>query len=153
MMERPKILKLLLLFMVLMLLNPKIECQVIVRTPITPCPRPLCISQFALANTACSQVPFNPSPPPAPPSPPPTPLPPSPPGPPHRQHHHGHHRHHEGTVVEQNCCHWLTAIDLECVCDVLVHLPPFLSRPMHQYTVSVGEVCSTTFVCSSRIQQ
>uniref|UniRef100_A0A7N0T3K2 Uncharacterized protein n=1 Tax=Kalanchoe fedtschenkoi TaxID=63787 RepID=A0A7N0T3K2_KALFE len=186
-----------------------IECQPWLRTP-----HPVCVSQFALANRACSHLPiYTVPPPPSPPTPetppapqPPTPEPPAGPLPPPapgpepptpdqlRHHHHrhrghdddhghhnhqsrGHHhgRHHDdhghhhdededehgrrqvqemvhGSEIERECCHWLQQIDNDCVCDVLVHLPPFLSRPLHEYTVMVDDVCNVTFACPSRLR-
>ncbi|OMP05013.1 tetratricopeptide repeat-containing protein-like protein [Corchorus olitorius] len=133
-----------------------------------PPPVPLCASQFALANYACVKVPLVQLPPPAPLPPPPPDSPPPPEAEGHRHHHrhghgnsqgqengHGHrhrhrHRHHE-TPDERNCCRWLQQIDNECVCDVLVHLPPFLSRPNHDYTVVVDETCSVTYKCGGRL--
>ncbi|OIT08140.1 PREDICTED: zinc finger protein 827-like [Nicotiana attenuata] len=114
--------------------------------------RPLCASQFALVNHACSLLPYNPGPPPSPPSPPPPP--PSPPSPPERRHRHKHGRHHvhKETPVEEECCRWMKQVDSECVCDLLVRLPPFLSRPVHQYTVVVDSSCNVTFECGSRIK-
>ena len=68
------------------------------------------------------------------------------------RHEHRHRRHgHTMTPVEASCCHWLGTIDSECVCDLLVYLPPFLSRPVHEYTVSVKDSCNVTFQCASRI--
>ncbi|EOX94821.1 hypothetical protein QUC31_004708 [Theobroma cacao] len=117
-----------------------------------PPPRPLCATQFALVNYACARVSFFPLPPRTPPPPPPSP--PSPEGQKH-EHRHGHrhrHRHvpHE-TPDLHNCCRWLKEVDHECVCEVLVHLPVFLSRPNHDYTVIVDETCSHTFTCGGRI--
>ncbi|KAK4355541.1 hypothetical protein RND71_024512 [Anisodus tanguticus] len=119
--------------------------------------RPLCPSQFALVNHACSLLPFVGVPPPSPPSPPPpSPPPPSPPSPPERRHRHRHrhvrHHVHKETPVEEDCCRWLKQVDIECVCDLLVRLPLFLSRPVHQYTVMVDPSCNATFQCGSRIK-
>ncbi|GAA0172654.1 hypothetical protein LIER_26438 [Lithospermum erythrorhizon] len=83
--------------------------------------RPLCHLQFILVNYACGSLPYNPMVPPGNPAPSP------------------------------ECCRWLKAVDNECVCDVLVHLPSFLSRPVHLYNVLVDESCSVTFSCSSRL--
>ncbi|XP_059663787.1 uncharacterized protein LOC132309499 [Cornus florida] len=154
-----KILKLSTLFMAFLLLNPKMEC---VPT------RPLCLSQISLVNHACSLLPFHPAGPP-----------PSPPddaaehghghghvhqhGHGHEQgqghghghghrHRHGHRHEHHETPVEEECCHWLNAMDDECVCDLLVHLPPFLARPAHQYSIMVDDSCTVTFQCGGRIR-
>ncbi|XP_010545083.1 PREDICTED: lysine-rich arabinogalactan protein 19-like [Tarenaya hassleriana] len=147
------------------------------RMPI-PVQRPLCTSQYALANYACSRLPILPNPPLPPLTPPPAPVdpPPSPPAPPspddddddehgehHHHHHHGHkHRHHSHrrhrshrvehreSFAEAECCKWLKQMDNECVCDLLVHLPPLLARPVHNYTVFVDESCIVTFICGGR---
>ncbi|XVF72452.1 hypothetical protein PTKIN_Ptkin12aG0122500 [Pterospermum kingtungense] len=122
--------------------------------------RPLCPNQFALANYACSMVPFVPfppaSPPPALPSPPP-------PGLEHRnghrrhgqRHRHGHRHSHRPpyheTPEQRYCCQWLKQVDTECVCDILVHLPVFLSKPSHRYTMVVDEACILTYWCDGRV--
>lgn len=112
-------------------------------------PSPLCPSQFALVNHACLSLPVLPMPPPSPPLSLPPPPPPSPSERRHR-HRHGRHHGHQETLVEENCCRWMKQIDSECVCDLLVHLPPFLSRPVHQYTVMIDPSCNITFECGSR---
>ncbi|CAN0890157.1 hypothetical protein LINGRAHAP2_LOCUS16288 [Linum grandiflorum] len=53
--------------------------------------------------------------------------------------------------AEENCCRWLKEMDSECVCDVLVRLPPFLAKPSHVYSVHVYDGCIITFSCSGRI--
>ncbi|CAN4091587.1 unnamed protein product [Withania somnifera] len=115
-------------------------------------PSPLCPSQFALVNHACSLLSFLPVPPPSPLSPSLTLAPPAPPGPPERRHRRKHARHHgyRETPVEENCCRWMKQVDSLCVCDLLVRLPLFLSRPVHQYTVMIDPSCNITFECSSR---
>ncbi|XP_010524012.1 PREDICTED: pleckstrin homology-like domain family A member 1 [Tarenaya hassleriana] len=159
------------------------------RMPI-PAQRPLCTSQYALANYACSHLPLIPNPPlpsasqlPPPPAPEANP-PPSPPAHPtpdndhdddhdhdhdhehedhhrhhhssHKHHHHGHHRHkarkveYKESFAEAECCKWLKQMDNECVCDLLLHLPPLLARPVHDYTVFVDESCIVTFSCGGR---
>lgn len=122
---------------------------------VTNQPSPLCPSQFALVNHACSLLPFVPVSPPSPPSLPSSPSlleVPSPPRPPERRHRHRHDRHHEykETSAEENCCRWMKQVDSECVCDLLVRLPLFLSRPVHQYTIMVDPACNITFQCGSR---
>ncbi|XP_028788912.1 selenoprotein Pa-like [Neltuma alba] len=115
-------------------------------------PRPLCASQFALANYACARLPFTPG---TPPSPPPSPDD----GHSHRQRHghrhrngHGHgHRHRHHTSQEEDCCRWVKEVDSQCVCEVLLRLPPFLVRPLHQYTVTVGDFCNATYSCGGPI--
>ncbi|XAR58526.1 hypothetical protein NMG60_11013957 [Bertholletia excelsa] len=152
-MGRAVILKL-TIFMVFVVLNPRVRCQPF---PVPTHTSPLCLSQFALANHACSLVPFSPVPPPSPPSP-------SPPddawhghGHGHRHRHghghrHRHRHHHHETAIEEDCCRWLKEMDSSCVCHLLVHLPAFLARPVHQYTVVVDEQCEVTFDCESRLK-
>ncbi|KAF3660892.1 hypothetical protein P3S67_001084 [Capsicum chacoense] len=114
-------------------------------------PSPLCPSQFALVNHACSLLPFLPVSPPSPPSLPLS-LHPAPPSPPERRHRRRHARHHEytETAVEENCCRWMKQVDSVCVCDLLVRLPLFLSRPVHHYTIMIDPACNITFECGSR---
>ncbi|KAI3449609.1 hypothetical protein Pfo_006274 [Paulownia fortunei] len=153
----------LLVTVMLLVLYPKAESQWVPHHPLPPIdPPPLCASQYALVNRACAMLPYTPVPPPSPPSPPsPTPAPPSPPspdGPDSRHHHrhgHGHgHRHsrhgHAETPAEEDCCRWLKEVDDVCVCELLVRLPPFLTRPVHNYTVVVDDTCNVTFQCGSR---
>lgn len=171
-MDRAEIMKL-ALFLVFLVWHPGTNSQWVPR-PLAP--RPLCVSQFALASHACALLPIVSSPPPSTPSPPSTNDRNESDEPAesdrtdnHRQNHgqgnkhdgHGHehgrqhrrHRHrHRATPLEQDCCRWLGAIDSECVCDLLVYLPPFLSRPYHQYTVLVHDSCNVTFQCGSRIR-
>uniref|UniRef100_M4CH40 Bifunctional inhibitor/plant lipid transfer protein/seed storage helical domain-containing protein n=1 Tax=Brassica campestris TaxID=3711 RepID=M4CH40_BRACM len=192
-----------------------------------PPPRPLCASQYALANYACSRLPMNTVPLPSPISPPPPPIFPPPPHHDHdhdddhdhdhddddddhdhddddhdhddhdhdhddhdhndhdhnrdhdhdhdhdhddddhhdnnhnhrrhrRRHHHHHHHHHshrhtEETYAQQECCKWLKQMDNECVCDLLVRLPPLLAKPAHNYTVFVDESCIVTYTCGGRL--
>ncbi|XVE77757.1 hypothetical protein DITRI_Ditri13aG0088200 [Diplodiscus trichospermus] len=116
-------------------------------------PRPLCSSQFALVNYACARVPRVPLPPPT------HPHQESGHGNEHRHgHKHGHrhrhrhrHRHHE-TPEQNNCCRWLKTVDIECICDILVNLPAFLSRPNHQFTVDLDENRSVTYSCGGRLK-
>ncbi|KAF2594165.1 hypothetical protein F2Q70_00044302 [Brassica cretica] len=191
-----------------------------------PPPRPLCASQYALANYACSRLPMNTVPLPSPIAPPSPPIFPPPPPPHHdhdhddehdhehdhgdhhdddhdhdeddhddhdhdhddhdhdhdhdhndhdhnrdhdhdhdddnhhdnnhnhRRHHHHHHhhqRHREETFAQQECCKWLKQMDNECVCDLLVRLPPLLAKPAHNYTVFVDESCIVTYTCGGRL--
>ncbi|KAB2003444.1 hypothetical protein ES319_D11G132200v1 [Gossypium barbadense] len=118
-------------------------------------PRPLCASQFSLVNYACAALPLTPF---------------SPPPPRNRNHsrsrsrsrsrsnsrrrsrkHRRRHGHRE-TEMQSYCCQWLKQVDTECVCDVLVHLPTFLSRPNHQYTVVVDDTCTVNYSCGGRIE-
>ncbi|KAM6558615.1 uncharacterized protein LOC115709501 [Cannabis sativa] len=149
-MERAKTstLRFLLIFILIVVL--KIEGKLSgPQTGITP--RPVCASQFALANYACSMIPYSPLPPPAPSTPSLD-----------ANHHHGRHRRggrgghrhrhrHHGTQEEDDCCRWLYEIDTDCVCDMLVHLPNFLSRPVHEYTLVVGDTCNVTYTCGGRV--
>lgn len=141
-MEMVKIINIITVGMALLALVPKMESQI--GPPRTP--RPLCASQYALANYACGRLPFSPGPPPSPPS--------------HddqgRGHSHGHrnghghgrgHRHRQATPQEDNCCRWVKEVDSQCVCEVLLHLPTFLTRPLHQYTVTIGDSCNATYYC------
>ena len=86
----------LVLFMLVLVLRPSTEGQVVVPVvPLTPfIPRPLCNYQMALANQACLYLPFTQVPPQAPRAPF---GPPSPPSDDERHdHRHGHrhgHRH------------------------------------------------------------
>ena len=125
--------------------------------PTFPTLRPLCLSQFALVNHACSILPYTPTPPPAPPSPA-TPVDAHPPCPNKTSHRHGHHRRHSHSscnshisAAEDECCRWLKEVDAKCVCDLLVHLPVFLAKPAHNYTVVVSDDCSVTYQCPSRM--
>ncbi|KNA06734.1 hypothetical protein SOVF_178260 [Spinacia oleracea] len=125
-----------------------------------PALRPLCLSQFALVNHACSMLPYNPLTPPALPSPPPPPAPTAqPPCPPKNGHRHGHHHRHRHTststthvsAAADECCRWLKEVDTQCVCDLLVRLPIFLAKPSHDYTVVVSDDCSVTYQCPGRV--
>ncbi|CAA6669005.1 unnamed protein product [Spirodela intermedia] len=65
-----------------------------------------------------------------------------------RGHHHGHgHRHLHGSSAEEHCCRWLKEVDDVCVCDLLVRLPRFLTKPDHNFTVAVGNACNATYSC------
>lgn len=128
----------------------------------TPSPTPLCATQFALVNHACTFLPYSPMPPPAPfgPPGPPSPLellePEDPEWQHHHRHRHNHHHHghkpHNPTPIEMDCCRWLREVDNVCVCDLLVHLPAFLARPAHEYTVVVTDACNITYSCSGRVR-
>ncbi|KAL1559683.1 hypothetical protein AAHA92_09998 [Salvia divinorum] len=102
-------------------------------------PRPLCVSQLALVNGACGQLPY-------------APLPPS--GEAESEQHRHHRQRREGhveTAKEEECCRWLKEVDNVCMCDLLVHLPPFLTRPVHEYKVVVYDSCELSFSCASRL--
>ncbi|KAK4273138.1 hypothetical protein QN277_021594 [Acacia crassicarpa] len=170
-MERVKVINLITIVGVAFLaLVPKMESMP-VRVPTEP--RPLCASQFALANYACARLPFTRG------------LPPSRPSPPddgdddddddgddhdvlsqrqgHRhglgheyeyehehEHGHRHHRHHH-TDQEEDCCRWVKQVDSQCVCEFLLRLPPFLVRPVHEYKVTLGDFCNATYYCGGPI--
>ncbi|KAF5204555.1 hypothetical protein FRX31_005859 [Thalictrum thalictroides] len=125
-------------------------------------PRPLCLSQFALVNQACSSLPINVSPVTpvvgAPPDDTDEPNEPDQKGAAngheqhrreHHEHHrrHRHHRHHENSKVAENCCRWLKNLDDACVCELLFRLPPFLRRHSHSYVISLGEDCVVSYKC------
>ncbi|KAI9080265.1 hypothetical protein K1719_037659 [Acacia pycnantha] len=153
-MERVKVINLItILGVALLALVPKMESMPI-RVPTEP--RPLCASQFALANYACARLPFTRG------------TPPSPPSPPddgdddddgdhdgddhnlsHRQRHR-HHRHHH-TDQEEDCCRWVKQVDSQCVCEFLLRLPPFLVRPVHEYKITLGDFCNATYYCGGPI--
>ncbi|RAL47927.1 hypothetical protein DM860_015714 [Cuscuta australis] len=114
-----------------------------------PPPAPMCASQITLVNHACSFLMLNPR------SPPPSALPHHPVQRHHLPHHHHHHPppHHvrRHSPEEEICCRWLKEVDDQCVCDMLVNLPPFLARPLHQFTVRVGDSCHQTYRCGTPI--
>ncbi|CAH9107869.1 unnamed protein product [Cuscuta epithymum] len=97
----------------------------------------VCASQITLVNHACSFLIINPSPPPGSA------------GGQHRHHRRPHHGHHHHSPEEEICCRWLKEVDDQCVCDMLVSLPPFLARPLHQFTVQVGDSCFQTYRCGT----
>lgn len=149
-MEKVKIVTL-TLFAALVLLVPRSDCQ-LRGAPVLP-PRPLCASQFSLANYACARLPLRPVPPPAPPSPP---SPPDDEGEGHHHRQHGHrrrHRHHD-TPEEDNCCRWASQVDSQCICEVLYLLPSFanfLMRPVHQISLEISDACNVTYTCGGTI--
>ncbi|KAL2540605.1 AAI domain-containing protein [Abeliophyllum distichum] len=140
------------LFVIFLGLYPRAKSQWVHTAPILP--PPLCAPQFAIVSRACSMLSFNPVLPPSP-----TPSPPilhssAKPGARHGQghgHEHGHrHRHghgHRETPFEHECCRWLKEVDTVCVCGLLMHLPFFLSKPLHSYTVVIKDSCNVTFQC------
>ncbi|KAJ9187662.1 hypothetical protein P3X46_003090 [Hevea brasiliensis] len=108
--------------------------------------RTMCVSQIALANHACGSLApsaasqfLNHH---------------------ERRHRHGHrhrlrHNRHGNFAHEtptESCCRWLNNVDNECVCDLLIQLPAFLSKPAHRFTVVIGDSCSFTFSCSGRVR-
>jgi hypothetical protein len=125
-----------------------------------PVPRPLCASQFSLANYACARLPLRPV------------TPPSPPDDDddddggnredHEVHHHRHghksrhrhHSHHEQGPGEHDCCRWARQMDSQCVCEVLYLLPAFanfIMRPVHAISLSISDTCNVTYTCSGTI--
>jgi len=150
-----EILNLITVALALLALVPKMESHI--RPPLIPvskAPRPLCASQFALVNYACSRLPFSPG---VQPDSPPSPDEEEGHGERHQNHTHRHghrhghsHRHHQ-TPEENNCCRWAKEVDSQCVCEILVHLPPFLIRPVHQYTLNIGDACDVTYSCGAPI--
>ncbi|GAA0175695.1 hypothetical protein LIER_28818 [Lithospermum erythrorhizon] len=161
-MEKALISKLVLL-MVFLMLHPSLQQF---SSP-DYVPRPLCQSQFILVNHACIPLPYSPgnpiTPPDGPSDSPPSPSSPASPEDPleyltrnrrqrQRQEAPPQEEPPQESPVEQECCRWLKAVDTECVCDLLVHLPTFLSRPVHEYSVIVDETCNVTFACPSRIK-
>ncbi|XP_018859451.1 uncharacterized protein LOC118349238 [Juglans regia] len=148
----------------IMVFLPKSECQIKQPPPLVP--RPLCASQFSLANYACAMVPAA-----------------SEPSPPslnngldeeldddadddeEEEHHHNHnhnhnhqHRHrgyrhngkHHLPQNIDNCCRWISQIDSGCVCELLFYLPgfaTFLMRPLHDFTVEITDSCNVTYSC------
>ncbi|MBA0753809.1 hypothetical protein Gogos_022361 [Gossypium gossypioides] len=69
----------------------------------------------------------------------------------HRPRHKRRHRHKEMTPEQSYCCRWMQIVERDCVCDILAHLPLFLSWHLHHYTVLVGETCKVTFTCGGRL--
>ncbi|XP_010942492.1 uncharacterized protein [Elaeis guineensis] len=117
--------------------------------------RPLCLSQFALANQACVVLPteevsrdsslaklqeedeYDDDE--------------------HEDHHgHGHgrgrgHRHGRGhgeePRVNTDCCRWLAEVDEACVCEALLRMPPFFIKAKHTYIIKVGKTCKHEYNC------
>ncbi|KAG5051838.1 hypothetical protein JHK87_004036 [Glycine soja] len=116
---------------------PKMESQIM--PPVIPFPppslHPLCLSQLALVSYACAMLPPTTTPPPSPLTSPPSPSSPSDDEGHRNDQNHGHHQ----TSQEENCCRWAKEMDNQCVCEFLLLLPPFLTRPLHQYSISIGE--------------
>ncbi|KAJ6404025.1 hypothetical protein OIU84_012257 [Salix udensis] len=110
---------------------------------LNPAPqRPLCVSQLALVNYACGSLL------PAPPATASIPATAVFPADDDNSHGHGHrHGHSHGGAQENNCCRWLNDLDEECVCELLVRLPPFLSKPRHEYTIKIDDSCSVSYAC------
>uniref|UniRef100_A0A453AVF2 Bifunctional inhibitor/plant lipid transfer protein/seed storage helical domain-containing protein n=2 Tax=Aegilops tauschii TaxID=37682 RepID=A0A453AVF2_AEGTS len=47
----------------------------------------------------------------------------------------------------RDCCRWLKEVEPGCVCESLLHLPMFLVKPQHKYTLRVGKTCEVTYRC------
>ncbi|XP_038681503.1 uncharacterized protein LOC119982277 [Tripterygium wilfordii] len=126
------------MFFIVFLILPKLEGAV--WPPSVP-QQPLCVSQMALVNYACAMLPIPPGSPPFSPAR-------------HLQDYDHEHRHslYHGSAIEQNCCRWLNNVDDECVCAMLVHLPSFLARPVHEYTVIVHNSCNVTYTCQGGVK-
>ncbi|CAK8571951.1 unnamed protein product [Lathyrus sativus] len=122
-----------------------------------PSLRPLCAPQLALVSYACGMLSFTPGSHPSPILPPPSPSSPDDDEGHHNEgqqshhHRHGHRHRHHRTSHEDNCCRWARDIDSRCVCEILVKLPLFLTRPLHEYTVVIGESCTVTYSCGGPI--
>ncbi|ESW16607.1 hypothetical protein PHAVU_007G170000 [Phaseolus vulgaris] len=136
-MKRVKVFNLIALAMTFLAIVPKMESQI--SPPIhpltSPSLHPLCLSQLALVSYACARLPLTATPPP-----PPSPSPDN----------HGH-RGNQHYTLQENCCRWAKEIDTQCVCEVLVRLPPFLTKPLHQYSIMIGESCNVTYSCGGPI--
>jgi len=128
-MKRMKVLNLTAMAMTFLSIVAKMVSQ----TLPTPFLHPLCLSQLALANYACAMLPLTAAPPSLPP--------PSP----------GHGGNQQSTLQEEDCCRWAKEIDNQCVCEALVLLPPFLTKPSHQYAISIGQSCNVTYSCGDPI--
>ncbi|KZV43096.1 hypothetical protein F511_04488 [Dorcoceras hygrometricum] len=119
---------------------PKAESQWIPLPPKSVGPTPLCSSQLALVSHACTLVVYTPA------SPPTASV--------ETLRHHEHNQSSQGLVegspAETECCRWLKELDDVCVCDLLVHLPQFLTKPVHSYTIAIDNTCDVTFSCGSK---
>ncbi|XP_072983423.1 uncharacterized protein [Typha latifolia] len=75
----------------------------------------------------------------------------------HEHSHHGHHRrgghHHDqdGFALQprsyRDCCRWVRQVDRSCVCEALLRLPLFLTRPRHKYVMQIGRACRIRYKC------
>ncbi|KAK7393556.1 hypothetical protein VNO78_22114 [Psophocarpus tetragonolobus] len=138
-MKTVKILNLIIVALTFLGYVPKMKSQII--PPLIPLPQPtlhpLCLSQLALVSYACAMLPPTPTlpliPPPSPPSP-------------SDQSHGNHH-----ASQEENCCRWAREMDTQCVCEFLLLLPTFLTRSLHQYSITIGQSCNVTYSCGGPI--
>ncbi|PRQ26149.1 hypothetical protein RchiOBHm_Chr6g0291441 [Rosa chinensis] len=66
------------------------------------------------------------------------------------RHRHGHHHRSETppSPQEENCCKWLSQLDNQCVCELLLRLPTFLLKPAHTYSLFVGSSCNVKYTCA-----
>lgn len=128
----------------------------------------MCVSQYALANQACSVIP-------------PEEEEEEPINGGHSsqvmlQRHKHHHQNHDNHTQEhehehddnddedesdnpdhppyshhpranRDCCRWLQEVERTCVCETFRRLPAFLTRPVHSYTIAVGTTCEFTYKC------
>ncbi|TKY52601.1 hypothetical protein E2542_SST24123 [Spatholobus suberectus] len=144
-MRRVEIFNLTTLALTFLALVPKMGSQIML--PVIPLPppslHPLCLSQLALVSYACAMLPLTATSPPLPLTPPPSPS--SPDDDEGHRSHPSHDQRH--TPQEENCCRWAREMDSQCVCEILVLLPPFLTRPLHRYSISIGESCNVTYSC------
>ena len=129
----------------------QVTIQIFINKQVIPFPppslHPLCLSQLALVSYACAMLPPTTTPPPSPLTSPPSPSSPSDDEGHRNDQNHGHHQ----TSQEENCCRWAKEMDNQCVCEFLLLLPPFLTRPLHQYSISIGESCNATYSCGGPI--
>lgn len=156
-MERVKIFHLIMtLALTFLAFVPKMESHIKPPAISLPPPplHPLCATQLALVSYACAMLPFSPGSPLTPPL-----SPDDDDGEGHHRsrhnhnhgHRHRHSRHHRHFPEEDNCCRWAREMDSQCVCEILLQLPPFLTRPSHQYSVVIGESCNVTYSCGGPI--
>ncbi|OVA05522.1 hypothetical protein BVC80_441g303 [Macleaya cordata] len=69
----------------------------------------------------------------------------------HRRHSRRHRRHHHHTQEESDCCRWLKEMDDACVCQLFYRMPTFMRRPKHDYVIKVDDTCAVTFSCQGRL--
>ncbi|XP_052184127.1 uncharacterized protein LOC127796167 [Diospyros lotus] len=150
-MEKTEIIKAAAIFLVLSLLVIPAKLYPIEMPPKVS--NPLCMSQFTLANHACLSLPQRQrfasvslaaaAPPSA--------------SPPEVEEEEAGDESGEMLRLEResreedDCCKWVKAVDSDCICDMLVRLPAFLSRLAHDYTVAVDETCNVTYQCPGKV--
>ncbi|KAF3340677.1 sarcoplasmic reticulum histidine-rich calcium-binding protein-like protein [Carex littledalei] len=64
-----------------------------------------------------------------------------------RRKHKGKKKRHHESSANKECCRWLQEVDNDCVCEVLLKLPPFLVKPKHKFMVRVGRTCRLSYNC------